>query len=138
LGKPDQGQSKKLEAAARFWAGERTQPVGHLDEHVIQGLISAGAPDDVIELARSKIKSGSVERFEVYEENWETVLFFLALKGQWRVISGMSVFYQDIDHTAIFHTMEMLGTPKRQRKQLFLDVKLMAAAALEVLNIRKD
>ena len=138
MGKPDQGQSKKLEAAARFWAGERSQPVGGLDENVIQGLISAGAPDDVIELARSKIKTGSVEQFEVYEENWETVLFFLALKGQWRVISGMSIFYQDINHTAIFHTMEMLCIPKRQRKQLFLDVKLMASAALELLNNHKD
>lgn len=74
----------------------------------------------------------------MFKENWETVLFFLALKGQWRVIAGMSVMYQDIDHTAIFHTMEMLETPKRKRKQLFLDVKLMAAAALEILNVRKD
>lgn len=134
-----EGIRKKLEAAARYWAGERAaaKSIAQIDDNVIDGLIQAGAPDEVIESARQNMAGDSDDAFEVWEENWLSLLFFLAVSTQWNVAAGMSgLFYVGLNHSAVEANMNMRGIKKQARLDLCNDVLLMERAALEVLNKR--
>lgn len=128
---------KKLEAAARYWAGDREVTGIVVDENIICAMIADGAPQEVIDAAQSNLKPTD-DDFEVWQENWNSLLFFLAVSTQWNVAAGMSgLFYVGLNHVALEANMNMRNIKKQNRLQLCNDMQLMERAALEILN-KKD
>lgn len=80
---------------------------------------------------------GAGDDFEVWEENWDSLLFFLNVSTQWNVVAGMGgLFYIGLNHTAIESEMNMRGIRKQRRAQLCDDLLMMERAALPLLNKR--
>lgn len=93
-----------------------------------------GAPDHVV----ASLENRDADEFEVWEQNWETVLAFLAVSTQWRSVpfgggmAPMQVIYQGLDYTAVRAGLEGFGfeaTPA-----LWRGLHVMEAAARNVLN----
>lgn len=77
--------------------------------------------------------------FEVFEENWESVLFFLGLNTQWNLIglpTGGS-HITGINYQAVQSVLHIQHIPKFKWRALFLDIQIMEKAALEVINKAK-
>lgn len=139
-----QGINKKLEEAARWWAGDRPAPAARLQHGtaVLDGLIADSAPDDVIEAVRARIEQAATpdedtaDAFEVFSENWDSVLFFLRVGTQWNAIGGMErVHWLGLNYAGVETRMPK---SKKKRKKLWDDLQIMEATALEVLNRQKD
>ncbi|SHL10118.1 Phage related hypothetical protein [Nitrosospira sp. Nsp11] len=90
-----------------------------------------GAPPEVIEEAQRKANPEE-EVCWVYEENWNSVLFFFALETQWN-IGGMGG-YIGLNYTAVESAMRLNEISRQDRKALFADVRIMELAALPALN----
>lgn len=90
-----------------------------------------GAPPEVIEEAQRKANPEE-EVCWVFEENWNSVLFFFALETQWN-IGGMGG-YIGLNYVAAESAMRLNEIPRRSRKALFADLRIMELAALPVLN----
>lgn len=99
-------------------------------------MLDLGADPKSIEIARKQ--HGASQDFEVYEENWETLMFFISLDTQWNILGGMSgAFYIGIPAPNIEAEMNLQEIPQEKRKQLRYELKLMEREALTVLN-KKD
>lgn len=139
-----QGINKKLEEAARWWAGDRHASAARLTPGaaVLDGLIADSAPEDVIEAVRARIEQAATpdedtaDAFEVFSENWDSVLFFLRIGTQWNAIGGMErVHWLGLNYAGVETRMPK---SKKKRKKLWDDLQIMEATALEVLNRQKD
>lgn len=81
-----------------------------------------------------QIKGQEIDKnFEVFEENWEIVRFFLRLQTQWRVFDGVFV---GLDYTAVEALFRIYKTDNSI--ELFEGLQIMEIAALGALNKRKD
>ena len=135
MGKHLQGTRKKRIEAARWWAGERPAPAARLQPGgaVLAGLIADGAPEDVIEAVRARIKPEDPgDAFQVYAENWRRVLFFLQISTQWNVISGMEGAHRTGLNYAGVETQ--MPRDRRARRKLWADLLVMERAALRAFN----
>ena len=139
-----QGINKKLEEAARWWAGDRHASAARLQHGtaVLDGLIADSAPEDVIEAVRARIEQAATpdedtaDAFEVFSENWDSVLFFLRVGTQWNAIGGMErVHWLGLNYAGVKARMPK---SKKKRKKLWDDLQIMEATALEVLNSQRD
>ena len=139
-----QGINKKLEEAARWWAGDRHVSAARLQHGtaVLDGLIADSAPEDVIEAVRARIEQATTpnedtaDAFEVFSENWGSVLFFLQVGTQWNAIGGMErVHWLGLNYAGVETRMPK---SKKKRKKLWDDLQIMEATALEVLNSQRD
>lgn len=90
-----------------------------------------GAPPEVIDEACRRAEPEE-EICDVWEENWNSVLFFLCLKSQW-VLGGMGG-YVGLNYPGVESVMRIKRVPVKDRESLFEDVQIMEFAALEVLN----
>lgn len=101
---------------------------------MLEGLIAGGAPEDVIEAVRARIKPDEDldDAFQVYAENWRAVLFFLQVRTQWNVISGMEGVHRIGLNYAGVET-QMPGA-RRARKKVWADLIVMERAALRAFN----
>lgn len=73
--------------------------------------------------------------FEVFEDNWQTLLFFLKLGTQWNVLSGMSSSHRlGLNYPAVESLMRLKRIPLAERETLFNSITMMEHAALEYLN----
>lgn len=76
------------------------------------------------------------EEFEVWEENWEALQVFLALRTQWRLVASLSaVVYQGLDYTSLNSVMDLFTV--ENKKSCFMNVQLIEAGALTHLNKSK-
>ena len=102
---------------------------------MIDGLIAANAPAEVIEAARRNFGGDEIDDCEVWEENWESVMLYLSLETQW-VISpiGRPV---GINYPSIESAMNMASIKKKRRALLFDDVRLMESVALSIFSEKK-
>ncbi|MDF3024802.1 MAG: protein of unknown function phage-related protein [Alphaproteobacteria bacterium] len=130
-----QGTRKKLEAVARHWAGDRETAAAAVDDNVIAGMEAMGAPPEVIEEARRRAEPEE-EICWVYEENWESVLFFFDLQTQW-VVAGMGG-YIGLNYAGAEAAIRLNEVPRNKRKPLFADIRIMEAAAMKVLNKKHE
>ena len=94
-----------------------------------------GAPPEVIEEARRRAQPEE-DVCWVYEENWQSVLFFFALQTQWK-IGGMGG-YIGLDYAGVEAAMRLNEIPRSKRKALFADIHIMEAAAMKVLNKKHE
>lgn len=73
--------------------------------------------------------------YDVWPENIAIVNLFVSLATQWRLVAGMeSVCYQGLDYCAVHSTLEMTGADRCAWPDLFAGLRVMEAAALDVLN----
>ena len=77
--------------------------------------------------------------FEVFEENWESVVFFLGLNTQWNLIGLPTGGFHiaGINYQAVQSVLQIQHIPKYKWRSLFLDLQIMEKAALEVINKAK-
>jgi hypothetical protein len=94
-----------------------------------------GAPPEVIEEAKRRAQPEE-EIFWVYEENWESVLFFFALQTQWKV-GGMGG-HIGLDYAGVEAAIRVNEIPRNKRKALFADIQIMESAAMKALNKKHE
>lgn len=71
------------------------------------------------------------ELVEVWPENYLSLQVFEAMGTQWRVgISGPT----GLDYTVLPIVMRQMQVPKKERRQLFDDIRVMEGAALKVMR----
>lgn len=73
------------------------------------------------------------EDFEVWEENWESVCWFLQMDRRWvfNMYSGQRV---RLDDQAVMVHLKLHISKKPERRKIMEDLLIMEQAALEVFN----
>jgi hypothetical protein len=94
-----------------------------------------GAPEEVIhDTLESQVEDDGP--CEVWEENWDTLMVFLALQTQWRreipAMSGQMIWH-GLDYPAMESTLRMMGHWKKSA-EIFEGLRIMESAALPILN----
>ncbi len=75
------------------------------------------------------------DSFEIWPENIAALELFLELSTQWRAIAGAAgVVMQGLGYADIEACMRLQGIRARDRAGLFLDLRIMERAALQVMN----
>lgn len=99
-----------------------------------------GAPPEYI-AKLDELEHGSDEDCAVWPENWESVLTFLGFHSCWRKqyldMAGQIVWegFYWCDVTALLNEIQ---PKRRRRRELIDDLRVMEAAALEILNAKHD
>lgn len=94
-----------------------------------------GAPEEVIhDTLESQVEDDG--QCEVWEENWDTLMVFLALQTQWRreipAMSGQMIWH-GLRYTEAEVVIRMMGHQKQQ-KDIFDGLRVMESSALPILN----
>ena len=71
--------------------------------------------------------------FEVWEENWESVIWFLRMSRRW-VFSPMDGSRIRLDDQAVMLQLKLQVSKKSKRQKIMDDLLAMEDAALEVLT----
>lgn len=106
-----------------------------MDANVVRGLRAMGVGQEEIEGAlqaqrqQAAAVAGGEPDFEVHEDCWESVLFFLRVQTQWRY-RGMEARRCALDYVAVEAAMRMSGVTRRQRAGLLDDMAVMELAVL--------
>ncbi len=94
-----------------------------------------GAPEEVIHDAMES-QAEDDGQCEVWEENWDTLMVFLALQTQWRreipAMSGQMIWH-GLRYTEAEVVIRMMGHQKQQ-KDIFDGLRVMESTALPILN----
>ncbi|WP_430229943.1 DUF1799 domain-containing protein [Nitrosomonas communis] len=107
-----------------------------IDQDVIDALIAMGAPPDVIESTQTQASGETDTDCEIWPENEEAFMLFNSLATQWRI--SFTGSFIGLNYPSIESSMNMLGTKKKRKAELFNDIKIMERAALPILNRKKD
>jgi len=67
----------------------------------------------------------------VWPENRQAVVVFMAMQTQWRV--GMNG-YTGLDYSALPEVWRATGTRRSQRKEVFMNLRLIEIAALSAMQ----
>lgn len=89
-----------------------------------------GVPEGYIEVSRVTQRS---DDFEVWEENWESLFWFLKLGRRW-IFNPMDGRRIRLDDGAVMVQLKLHVAKKAKLKIIMDDLLEMEAAALEVLN----
>lgn len=78
-------------------------------------------------------ETSKVDYFEVFEDNWKTVDLFVRLQTQWNLIEGVFIGlnYQSVRFLFKLYAVE-------DERSVFDELQSMEAAALQVMNQKKD
>jgi hypothetical protein len=82
------------------------------------------------------------EFFEIWHENWKTVLIFDCLRSQWRkiVVSGMGgggMFYDSIRYDIVLMPgglLDLYNVKSHRRLRVLQDLMIMESAAMAIMN----
>lgn len=116
---------KKLEDAARYWAGSVPDY-----SQAIEELKALNAPAEIIQ---QLIDEQAQEDFEVWPENWDYVEMFLRVGTQWRTGMGGPT---GLDYTAVLAVIDLYQV--EDRRAMFEALGVMEAAALSVWSEGRD
>ena len=76
---------------------------------------------------------------KIHPDNETAALAFLALRTQWRLVSGLGgIAFQGLEYAAIPPVLELLQVPRKQRGSVFAELQVMEQAALAVLNAKRE
>lgn len=94
-----------------------------------------GAPEEIVsDTLESQVEDEGA--CEVWEENWNTLMVFLAMQTQWRreipAMSGQMIWH-GLDYPAMESTIRMMGHWKKAT-EIFDGLRVMESAALPILN----
>lgn len=117
-----------------------------VDEEAAAALRRVGVKEADIEAALAQEVKAEVEAeaeaepkrddFEVYEDCWESVLFFLKVQTQWLYV-GMGG-RAGLDSTAVEATMRMTGVKRAAQAALLADLQVMEREVLKADGERTD
>jgi hypothetical protein len=121
-GLADRYQAKKLEDAARHWAG------GGVKDETSDDLAVMGAAP---EIAQAMQETSPTHDFEVLEENWQAVSMFMRLQTQWVPMMGgvAGLNYQSVEFLFRIEGIE-------NQREMLADLQAMEIAALQVMNVK--
>lgn len=129
---------KKLTAAARYWTGadKEAAPAITIDKSLEEGLLFFGMSQADIDAQREQ-EAGETppERldFEVHEDCWDSVRFYLRVQTQWVYVSGgLGAMRLGLNYTAVASTMGMCCVKRRDQMALLDDLRCMELAVLDV------
>jgi Phage related hypothetical protein (DUF1799) len=137
---------KKLEAAARRWAGADAPPaqVVQLDANVVAGMRVMGVSEADIAAAQAqqaaRVQAAGGGDFEVHADNWEVWQLFatrLATQWIWVAVGGTSRRW-GLCNTRVESTLRMLGIPRRRQAALLADLQVMEQASLQAWAERDE
>lgn len=114
------------------------QPV-KFDDNVAAGMRAMGVCEAEIERHQGKhAVPETAPDFEVYADNWVSVLFFLSLRTQWAFVTDGMGFVKRLGliYPAVESAMRMRGTKRAKQLALLEDVQVMEFAALQVVEER--
>lgn len=111
-----QGQTKKLVAAAEHWAGGGKDSSKQLDD-------DAATFGVIIE------EEEKPEHFEVWPENWDAIDMWLRVQTQWRTSTGGAI---GLDYSVLAWFFKMYAV--EDQRALLEDLQIMEGAALAVMN----
>jgi hypothetical protein len=122
LGDGQEGRRKKLTDAARYWAEGGASGRDELDaDAAFFGIDAETAAEPAAD-------------FEVFEDNWLTVMTFLRCGTQWRH-AGMEGIRTGLDYPSVETVLRMTVTA-RERRAVFEGIQIMEHAALDVFAQR--
>ncbi|MBY0474219.1 MAG: DUF1799 domain-containing protein [Nitrosomonas sp.] len=99
-------------------------------------MIACNAPPHVIETAKRNFSGSQENDCDVWEENWESVMLFLAMGTQWTVsATGHAI---GINYVSLESAMKLANIKKKKRASLFIDVRIMESAALDVYREKQN
>ncbi len=101
---------------------------------MIDGLIRANAPAEVIEAAQSRLNRSNSEQCEVWEENAETFELFQGLTTQWKIADTNGMFL-GLDYSAVIDYLKIM-LPAEKVKTVFKEIQLMEFTVIPILNER--
>ena len=67
--------------------------------------------------------------FEVWEENWESVMLFIRMMTQWRTTMGGVI---GLDYSVLQILFDLYDISNRQ--QVFEDIQIMEREAMKIMN----
>lgn len=135
LRQPGECQTKKLIDAARYWATDGKISQLEQREQIAQDAKLFGIDPKELEEACRIDPEQENDDYEIWPEN-ETVLYvFLNCGTQWRRVATVGgIIALGLDYPAVESTMRMLSI--QDQEEVFRDLRVMEAAALEVMNAR--
>lgn len=138
MGDAERSQSKKLTEAGRNWYGGKPPPTERpaVDDNVLEGMRRMGATQAQIdEVAASWAEPDEVlddDSFEVWDDNWESVMFFVGLETQWSYAAGGMGKPRliGLPSPCIESDMNMRQIARKARPALLADLRVMEKGAL--------
>lgn len=74
----------------------------------------------------------------MFEDNWDTFLFFLDLRTQWQIVAGMGgERVTGLNYQSVESVMRIKQIKPKDKPDLFRDLQIMESAALDVMNKAK-
>jgi len=94
-----------------------------------------GAPSDVIDAARAHMAGDAGGDFEVFAENWPTLLLFLDLESSWQwLLPAMGAPVRlGLPTTEIEAALRLNAVLKADRPDMYRAIRVMERSALEYL-----
>lgn len=78
-----------------------------------------------------RLEEGEPECFEVWPDNWLTVLVFADLMSQWNVGMGGTI---GLRYEALPMVLELHGIAAKQKREIFDGLRVMERAAVDEIN----
>lgn len=76
--------------------------------------------------------------YELPPELWDGWKCFVSTWRQWRIVAGIGgIWYEGIDHQALYACMQMLGIKRKHQAQVFGVVQIMEDEARKLRNQRE-
>lgn len=112
-----------------------------LDDAALKNLRAAGAPPEIIAQAENKKSTSDVDvdDFEVWPENWESLLFFIRISNCWRIVDGLNGReFVGLDFCQIESVVRLFGfTSEKNDSALYDDLCIIEEEAKKVLNKKR-
>lgn len=95
-----------------------------------------GATDADLEALRAAAEDAD-RPLGIWPENWSAVQVFLGMASQWRLIVGAAgTHWQGLRYEALEAVLRLTLVPRAEWPETFHGVRIMEAAARDVLNER--
>lgn len=105
-----------------------------VDEEAAQALRRVGVKEEDIDAALAQEAQAEampeIEDFEVYEDCWESVRFFLTVQTQW-IFAGMGAQRVGLNYPGVESGARMAGVRRSLWPGLLADLQVMENAVLE-------
>ncbi len=103
-----------------------------------EDLAAFGAVAPESDLDEDADEVSADDRFPVYPENWQTVEVFRRCADSWDIVSGQGgAHYQALKTERIESVLRLMQIPDSNKLEIFDNLRVMQAAAKEVLNERE-
>lgn len=79
----------------------------------------------------SNAAAQSGQDFEIYDDNWDSWLFYLAVQTQWVYVSGMCVQRIGLNYMGVESAARMSAKPRSTWPALLADLQVIELAVLE-------